>query len=58
MGLKLVARILLLIAGLHLVAPGILMPVMSIALGPVTVQGVIGVLCIGLALYFIVKKTP
>ena len=58
MGLKLLARILLLIAGLHLLAPGVLLPVMSIALGPVTVQMLIGILCIALALYFIVKKVP
>ena len=58
MGLKLIARILLLIAGLHLVAPGILMPVMSIALGPITVQILVGLLCIALPLYFMVKKVP
>ena len=58
MGLKLIARILLLIAGLHLVAPGILMPVMSIALGPITVQILVGLLCIALSLYFMVKKVP
>ncbi len=57
-GLKLIARIVLLIAGLALVIPDILMPVLTLGVGMITVQWVIGVLAIVLALYFIIKKVP
>lgn len=56
--LKLVARILLLIAGLGHVVPGILAPVFSIGVGVITVQMVIGVLSMILALYFLITKAP
>ena len=55
---KLFARILLLIAGVHLLVPGVLASVMAIGVGPITVQMVIGVLCVVMAVYFLIKKVP
>lgn len=56
--LKLLARLLLLVAGLSLLIPGVLLPVLTIGLGPITVQMVIGGLAVILALYFMIKKVP
>lgn len=57
-GLKLFARLLLLVAGLGHLIPGVLTPVLTIGVGLITVQFVIGALSVILALYFIVKKVP
>jgi hypothetical protein len=57
-GLKFFARIVLLVAGLALVIPNVLSPVLTIGVGMITVQWVVGVLAIVLALYFIIKKVP
>ena len=57
-GLKLVARILLLVAGLSLLIPGVLAPILNVGVGMITVQLVIGALSVILALYFIVTKAP
>lgn len=56
--LKLVARLLLLIAGLSLLIPGILAPILNIGVGIITVQFVVGLLSVILALYFIIKQVP
>lgn len=56
--LKLAARLLLLIAGLGHLIPGILAPLLSLGVGIITVQFVVGALSVILALYFIVKKVP
>ena len=56
--MKLFARILLLIAGVHLLVPGVLASVMAVGVGPITVQMVIGVLCVVMAVYFLIKKVP
>ena len=57
-GLKLFARLLLLVAGLGLLIPGVLAPILSIGVGRITVQLAIGALSVILALYFIIKKVP
>ena len=57
-GLKLFARLLLLVAGLGHLIPGFLAPILTIGVGAITVQLVIGALSVILALYFIVKKVP
>lgn len=57
-GLKLFARLLLLAAGLSLVIPGTLQPILSIGVGQITVQLVVGGLSVILALYFIIKNVP
>ncbi len=57
-GLKLFARLLLLVAGLGHLIPGVLAPILTIGVGVITVQFVIGALAVILALYFIVKKVP
>jgi hypothetical protein len=57
-GLKLFARIVLLVAGLALIIPDVLAPVLTVGVGMFTVQWVVGVLAIVLALYFIIKKVP
>ncbi|GEM_PF-2301838 len=56
--LKLVARILLLLAGLGHLLPGVLAPILSIGVGMITVQFVIGILSVVLALYLLVKQVP
>lgn len=56
--LKLAARLLLLIGGLGHLIPGILAPVLSIGVGMITVQFVVGLLSVLLALYFLVKQVP
>ncbi len=56
--LKLVARILLLLAGLGHLLPGTLAPILSIGVGMITVQFVIGILSVVLALYFLIKQVP
>ena len=56
--LKLVARLLLLVGGLGHLVPGILAPVLSIGVGQITVQVVVGALSVILALYLIIKKVP
>lgn len=58
MGLKLFARLVLLVAGLGYLVPGIVAPIFTLGVGPVTVQLVIGALAVILALYFIIKKIP
>lgn len=58
MGLKLFARLVLLVAGLGYLVPGIVAPIFTLGVGPVTVQLVIGALAVILALYFIIKKVP
>lgn len=57
-GLKLMARLLLLVGGLGHLIPGMLAPVLSMGVGPVTVQMVVGVLSVIMALYLMVKKVP
>ena len=57
-GLKLFARLLLLVAGLGHLIPGVLAPILTIWVGMITVQFVVGALSVILALYFIVTKTP
>lgn len=56
--LKLAARLLLLIGGLGHLIPGILTPVLSLGVGMITVQFVVGLLSVLLALYFLVKQVP
>lgn len=56
--LKLFARLLLLAAGLGHLIPGILAPILSVGVGAITVQVVIGLLSVILALYLIIKKVP
>lgn len=56
--LKLVARLLLLIGGLGHLIPGPLAPILSIGVGTITVQFVVGLLSVILALYFLIKKVP
>ena len=58
MGLKLFARLLLLVAGLGYLIPGVLAPIMTLGVGQITVQLVIGALSVILALYLIIKKVP
>ena len=58
MGLKLFARLLLLVAGLGYLIPGVLAPIMALGVGQITVQLVIGALSVILALYLIIKKVP
>lgn len=58
MNLKLVARLLLLVGGLGHLIPGILAPVLTLGVGQITVQLVVGALSVILALYFIIKKIP
>ena len=57
-GLKLFARLLLLVAGLGHLLPGVFAPILTVGVGLVTVQFVVGVLSVVLALYFIIKKVP
>ncbi|MBI2167335.1 MAG: hypothetical protein HYU34_03695 [Candidatus Omnitrophica bacterium] len=58
MGLKLIARLVLLVDGLALVVPNVLAPILAIGVAQVTIQLVLGVLSVILALYFIIKKVP
>ena len=58
MGLKLIARLVLLVDGLALVVPNVLAPILAIGVAQVTIQLVLGVLSVILALYFIIKKLP
>lgn len=57
-GLKLFARLVLLVLGLGYLIPGLLAPIFTIGVGIVTVDRVLGLLAVILALYFIVKKVP
>jgi len=57
-GLKLFARLLLLVGGLGHLIPGVLTPILTLGVGQITVQLVVGALSVILALYFIVKKVP
>lgn len=57
-GLKLLARLLLLVAGLGHLVPGILAPILTLGVGQITVQLVVGALSVILALYLIIKKVP
>ena len=56
--LKLFARLLLLVAGLGHLIPGVLAPILTMGVGLITVQFVVGALSVILALYLIVTKTP
>ena len=56
--LKLVARLLLLVGGLGHLIPGILAPVLTMGVGMITIQFVVGLLSVLLALYFLVKQVP
>ena len=56
--MKLVARMLLLVGGLGHLVPGVLAPVLSMGVGQITVQMVVGALSVILALYLIIKKVP
>jgi len=56
--LKLVARLLLLVGGLGHLIPGALTPILTLGVGTITVQFVVGLLSVILALYFLVKKVP
>lgn len=56
--LKLVARLLLLVGGLGHLIPGVLAPILTVGVGAITVQMIVGALSVILALYFIVKKVP
>ncbi len=58
MNLKLIARLVLLIAGLGHLVPGALAPILGIGVGMITVQFVIGVLAVVLALYLLIKQVP
>ncbi len=58
MSLKLIARLLLLIGGLGHLIPGVLTPILGIGFGTITVQFVVGLLSVILALYFLVKNVP
>lgn len=58
MSLKLIARLVLLVDGLALVVPNVLAPILAIGVAQVTIQLVLGVLSVILALYFIIKKVP
>jgi hypothetical protein len=58
MGLKLAARLLLLVGGIGHLLPGMAAPILGIGVGQITVQMVVGVLSIAMALYLIVKKVP
>ena len=58
MGLKLLARLLLLVGGLGHLLPGMLAPLLSMGVGQITLQLVIGALSVILALYFLIKKVP
>lgn len=58
MSIKLLARLLLLVLGLGYLLPGVTAPILTIGVGPITVQLVIGALAVVLALYFIIKKVP
>ena len=58
MGLKLIARLVLLVDGLALVVPNVLAQILAIGVAQVTIQLVLGVLSVILALYFIIKKVP
>ncbi len=58
MSVKLVARLLLLVGGLGHLIPGILAPILTMGVGQITVQFVVGILSVVLALYLIVKKVP
>ena len=58
MGLKLVARLLLLVGGLGHLLPGMTAPILGIGAGQITVQMVVGLLSVVLALYLIIKKVP
>lgn len=57
-GLKLIARLLLLVAGLGHLVPGVLAPILTIGVGQITVQTVVGGLSVILALYFLIKRVP
>lgn len=57
-GLKLLARVVLLVAGLGYLLPTVAAPILAIGVGPITIQLVIGALAVILALYFIIKKVP
>ena len=57
-GLKLFARLLLLVAGLGRLIPGVLAPILQIGVGQITVQLAIGAVAVILALYLIIKKVP
>ena len=56
--LKLFARLLLLVAGLDLLVPGMLAPIMTLGAGPITLQMLIGALAVIMALYLLIKKVP
>ena len=56
--LKLFARLLLLVAGLGHLIPGVLAPILTMGVGLITVQFVVGALSVILALYFLITKTP
>lgn len=56
--LKLVARLLLLVGGLGHVVPGMLAPILSIGVGQITIQMIVGMLSVVVALYLIIKKVP
>ena len=58
MNLKLIARLVLLIAGLGHLLPGVLAPILAIGVGMITVQFVIGILAVVLALYLLIKNVP
>ena len=55
---KLLARILLLIGGLGHLIPGRLAPILGLGVGTITVQFIVGLLSVILALYFLIKKVP
>ena len=57
-GIKLLARLLLLIGGLAHLIPGPLAPILSLGAGAITVQFVVGLLSVILALYLLIKKVP
>jgi len=58
-GIKLVARVLLVVGGLAYIQPRILgSAVLELGLGPITIRLLIGLLSAFLGLYFIIKKVP
>ena len=56
--LKLFARLLLLVAGLDLLVPRMLAPIMTLGVGAITLQMLIGALAVIMALYLLIKKVP
>lgn len=55
---KLFARLLLLIAGLGHLIPGLMNSILHLGVGQITLQFVIGLLSVVVALFLLLKKVP